>query len=115
LEQSGASVLTLSSNPDTGNIAEFTGLGVNALFCATACLGVGGTIDPSAQNGINSSSSWTIAGGEGIDLSVDLLSVSDYVFYAGPEKAGLHTPFLNREFVQTVPLVGPLLRQWFFP
>jgi len=85
------------------SVIGFDGVSVNATGCLDVCVGGGGTIDPSsAKNGFSSSSSWTVGGGEGVDLSVDVISVSDSFVYSNNTTTQWQIPFLNLPFWQSV-------------
>jgi RHS repeat-associated protein len=84
------------------NVIMVKGVPINIGGCLDVCVAASSTINPHATNGISTSAAWTIGVGEGVDLSVDLLQVSDYALYAHPTPNGSTTrwqvPFFNGPF-----------------
>jgi hypothetical protein len=88
------------------------GVGFNAIGCKEVCAGASGVIDGHDPTGF-SSFSWVVGGGEGVDLSVNLVSATDWFVYAkspDPSQWEWRVPFINREFGQTIPIIGTWIK-----
>jgi len=68
------------------------------------------TLDVSDPD-VVSSASYFVGLGEGVDLSVDIVNVSDWVVYGDPEKGNITTqiPIVNSDFLKTIPILGNII------
>jgi hypothetical protein len=84
----------------------------NIAGCYHICLGY----LPGVDKNLKEKSKAFLGGwGEGWDISVNLVEISDYILKGDPakNKLSLKLPVANKEFIEKLPVVGPAYKKYF--